>query len=146
MKTKYSTSGMSQTPFYRVWVNMKARCTKPSHTLYKWYGGRGVTMCEKWSAFLSFYDDMHKGYAKGLQLDRIDNEKGYSKDNCRWVTSSANNRNRRSNRIVHTPDGLMVLAKAAEVYGLSPSLITTRLKRGYSVQKTFAKIDYRSAA
>jgi len=125
---------------------MRARCINPNHRLFPYYGGRGISVCDSWKSFIQFYEDMREGYAEGLQLDRIDNEKGYSKDNCRWVTSKTNTRNRRSNHIVNTPQGAMVLAEAAEVYGLDPSLIRYRFRRGYSVDAVFAKVDYRSVA
>jgi len=139
-------SGMSSTPIYRRWCDMRARCQNPSHQLYKWYGARGINVCAEWGSFLQFYSDMGAGYQKGLQLDRIDNSKGYSKDNCRWAPAKVNNRNRRSNRIVETPNGPMVLAEAAEIYGIDPSLISYRLRRGFSTEQTFAKIDYRAIA
>jgi hypothetical protein len=80
-------SGMSSTPIYRRWCDMRARCQNPSHQLYKWYGARGINVCAEWGSFLQFYSDMGAGYQKGLQLDRIDNSKGYSKDNCRWASN-----------------------------------------------------------
>ena len=123
---------------------MRARCNRPTHNLYKWYGGRGITVCPEWASFTEFYLAMYPSYKEGLQLDRIDNQKGYSPDNCRWVTPKQNNRNRSSNRLINTPDGVMVLAKAAEMYGLDQKVITYRIKRGYPSEKVFSKIDYRS--
>ena len=86
--------GMTKTTIYGVWRSMLARCTKPQATSFKDYGGRGITVCDRWMKFENFYEDMGDR-EKGLELDRIDNNRGYSKDNCRWTTSAENNRNKR---------------------------------------------------
>lgn len=88
------THGMSGTAEYRVWGNMKSRCQNINHPDYKDYGGRGITVCEEWQLFINFYKDMGKR-PDGFVLDRRDNEKGYYKDNCRWVTQAVNLANRR---------------------------------------------------
>ncbi len=84
-------------PIYTVWQNMKARCSRKSHPSYKDYGARGIDFPEHWASFLGFYEDMSEGYEQGLELDRIDNDKGYSKENCRWTSHKINTWNTRSN-------------------------------------------------
>lgn len=86
---------MRKHPIYEVWANMKKRCSNQNHPLYKWYGGRGITFCTEWSSFLGFYNDMWMSYRKGLELDRINNDGPYCKENCRWVTHKENIKNRR---------------------------------------------------
>lgn len=81
---------------YNVWRNMMRRCYNPSSSNYKNYGGRGITVCKKWQEYKGMESFIEKYWKKGLQLDRIDNDKGYSPDNCRFVTSSENLNNRRS--------------------------------------------------
>jgi len=79
---------------YHVWRQMRRRCENPMDKSYKNYGGRGITVCSKWAAFVGFYDDMAPRPARSV-LDRIDNDSHYSKANCRWadrVTSSGNRR------------------------------------------------------
>src|SRR5574344_98131 len=84
---------------YRVWSNMKSRCSNPKATQYKWYGGRGISFASEWSDFTCFYNwAMNNGYSDDLELDRKDNEKDYSPSNCRFVTHKENCNNRRSNR------------------------------------------------
>lgn len=85
-------------PIYTVWQNMKARCLRKSHPSYENYGGRGIDFPEHWKNFLGFYEDMGEDYKEGLELDRIDNNKGYSKENCRWTTNKINSWNTRGRR------------------------------------------------
>lgn len=87
--------GMSGTRIYRIWRAIIGRTTNPNNDMYYCYGGRGITICDKWkNSFSDFYADMKNGYEEDLTIDRIDNEKGYFQENCRWVTTQENNSNR----------------------------------------------------
>ena len=100
----------SNNPLYYVLKDMHARCEDTNHKGYKTYGGRGIKVCDEWAdteegikAFVKWSEE--HGYKKGLQLDRHDNDKGYSPDNCRWVTSAVNNFNGRNVKGYRYKDG-----------------------------------------
>ena len=91
------THGLRHHPIYNVWCNLRNRCYNKKVGKYKDWGGRGIAVCERWHDPQNFFDDMLPTYKEGLQIDRIDNDGGYSPSNCRWVTVSQNCRNRRNN-------------------------------------------------
>lgn len=87
----------SRTRLYTIWCGMRFRCNNPKATQYKDYGGRGIRVCVEWDDFLVFKTWAERsGYSDELSLDRIDNNKGYEPDNCRWATRKQQNTNRRS--------------------------------------------------
>lgn len=92
--------GDAKTRIYRVWCSMQQRCYHPNCKAYRHYGGRGIRVCKKWrGSYLNFRSwAMANGYSDNLQIDRIDNNKGYSPQNCRFVTASQNVVNRRKRK------------------------------------------------
>lgn len=126
-----STHGLSKHPTYQIWKAMNARCSDKKNSQYHDYGGRGITVCDEWKSspveFVKWAES--NGYRKGLEIERKDNDSGYSADNCVFVTSSQNKRNTRRSYIWHI-NGLIYNAAidAVPVVGLSIGAIVNRCK------------------
>lgn len=95
--------GYCGTRLYRIYYKMKERCYKPSNDNYKYYGGLGITICDEWLNDFSTFAmwSIENGYGENLTIDRKDNTKGYSPDNCRWITIQEQQRNRRKRGTVY---------------------------------------------
>lgn len=91
--------GMRRDPIYWSWYSMKTRCGNPNHADYPNWGGRGITYDPRWECFLTFFEDMGPRPSKKHSLDRIDNDQGYFKENCRWVLRSHQGRNTRISKL-----------------------------------------------
>jgi hypothetical protein len=87
--------GMCDHPIYLVWRGIKRRCLNPNSPHFNHYGGRGIKVCDRWLIFENFRDDMLSTWKQGLWIDRTDVNGNYEPFNCRWVTPSANHKNRR---------------------------------------------------
>jgi hypothetical protein len=94
----WTSHGMAKSKEYRIWDSMVRRCHSESHHAYSNYGGRGISVCNKWRKFEGFYEDMGNK-PKGLTLERIDNSLGYNKDNCKWASMTEQSRNRRTTKL-----------------------------------------------
>lgn len=94
------THGKSKSKIHLIWNTMKNRCNNPNVKSYSYYGGRGITVCERWQKFENFLADMGER-PDGCSLDRIDNSKGYSPENCRWATKEEQANNKRNNVMVY---------------------------------------------
>lgn len=115
--------GGSHMGLYDVWRDMIARCDDPTR-----YGAKGITVCDRWrESFGAFLEDMGPRPFDGASLDRLDNAKGYAPGNCRWATSTEQNRNKTNNRIVEAFGERRCLAEWSERFGVKASTIRTRL-------------------
>lgn len=94
-KKKNITHGLRNHILYDTWIGIIKRCTNKKNQAYKNYGGRGITVCDRWLDIKNFIEDMYPSYIKGLEIDRINNDIGYFKENCRWTTREVQTRNTR---------------------------------------------------
>jgi len=139
MRKKNQQHGMSNTPEYKTWASMVHRCTNEKVPSYKYYGGRGIGVCERWLDFLSFYEDMGDR-PDGMTLDRIDNNGDYEPENCRWATRKQQAKNKRPKKqatLTHNGESLTV-KQWAERLGVKPSTIHQRIKSGWPIEKTLS--------
>lgn len=133
VKDKPIKHGMAHTKTYRVWALMRQRCENPNFTSYQSYGGRGITVCERWQDFANFYADMGDPPPK-MTLDRIDNSRGYEPENCRWASRKVQGNNRRTNVLLSFNGEKRTIAEWAEVTGLGKTCLANRLAKGWSVE------------
>lgn len=135
------THGMSRHRAYGVWRNMMDRCRLPSHFAYERYGGRGISVCERWSQFENFWADMGPTWRQGLTIERKNNDEGYNPENCVWADRRAQARNTRSNTYIRTPLGRMLICEAAELSGLNVTTLCYRAGAGWPAKHMFDPPD-----
>lgn len=128
--------GKYGTRSHRIWTNMKTRCTNPNNRFYPDYGGRGITVCDKWNEFAGFFDDMGE-CPEGMTLDRLDNDLGYSKGNCRWATMKQQCSNRRSNINVEIDGVTKTLKEWAQFYDVKYANVYWRYTHGKPMSEWF---------
>lgn len=127
--------GMSRTPEYRVWQHMKARCQKAHDPEYRNYGARGITVCKRWHSFQSFIADMGHRPSPDHSLERKNNNKGYSPDNCIWALPIVQSNNKRTNRMLEHEGKSQSITLWARDKKLNPRTISKRLWSGWSVSQ-----------
>ena len=137
---------MARDRIQNIFLHMKDRCYNPNFKDYKNYGGRGITICEEWQTPHSWKGGrafrkwaLENGYADNLTLDRIDVDKGYSPENCRWVSMKIQQNNKRNNRLITYNGKTQTIALWCEELKLPFSTVKNRLNRGLSAEKVLSK-------
>lgn len=135
-KERDNYHGMYGTKFHTTWRAMRNRCDgNSSKEANRKYHDKGIMYEDRWYYFKAFYEDMFPVYVEGHQLDRIDNKKGYSKDNCRWVTAKQNNNNRSSNIRIEMDGQEKTLSEWADFYGIKFTTVRNKYYRMYKKGK-----------
>lgn len=131
--------GESESRLYNIWKKIKKRTNDKADKDYKNYGGRNIRICKEWEVdFLVFKEwALSSGYNDSLTIDRKDNNKSYSPENCRWVSMKVQNRNKRNNREITYQGTTKTLVEWAEYLGINRGTLLTRLRVGWSVEKAF---------
>lgn len=124
-------------PEYRSWQQMRQRCRNPKHHAFARYGTLGI--CERWDDYSNFLADMGRRPTLAHTLDRIDNAKGYSPENCRWATKKEQGRNRADNKLIEFRGKRQTVADWADELGISRNAIYIRLAKGWPVDRALAK-------
>lgn len=131
--------GLSHTRLYVIWNGMVRRCHNPKAQRYESYGGRGITVCDEWlNDFMTFRAwALSHGYHDDLSIDRIDNNKGYNPDNCRWATDSEQANNMSSNTMITFNGKTQNMKQWSIELGISYIALVCRFERGWSVERAF---------
>lgn len=133
-RVKHLKHGKRGTRAYYTWSAMIQRCCNKCNPGYKNYGGRGITVCQRWRQFANFYADMGDP-PPGFSLERRDNDRGYSSRNCCWATRKEQNRNTRRSHKLKLADEVLTVAELAERSGMDYSTLSARLRRGLSPEQ-----------
>lgn len=127
------THGGSHHRAYHIWLGMLQRCQRRDDKAWDNYGGRGISVCDRWQSFELFFADMGEPPA-GMSLDRIDNDGNYEPSNCRWATDVEQARNKRTNHRIEFAGTCLTLVEWSEKTGIKQLTILSRLRRGWSVK------------
>lgn len=131
---RHRTHGKSRTPTYNCWAAMISRCGNPNNQDYADYGGRGISVCDRWLSFENFLTDMGEKPVGRYSIDRRRNSEGYKPGNCRWATPVEQSNNRRSSRIVIWDGASQTLAELVRAKGASYSRTMNRIRSGWSLE------------
>jgi len=133
--------GLSGTPEYNIWSQMISRCKNKNSPWFHRYGGRGIEVCDRWLNVENFFSDMGKRPTKNHSIDRIDNEKGYSKENCRWATKEQQANNTSKNKYITYNGETLTVSRMAKKYNLDIQLVFRRIYRGDRIEDIFGGRD-----
>lgn len=136
-----TTHGICGQRLYNIWGLMVQRCYNSKTPNYHCYGGKGVGMCDEWRYdFKSFYNwAIAHGYKDNLTIDRTDNSKGYSPDNCRWITMKEQANNRSTNRWIEFNGERHTLSEWSDILCINADTLASRIRRGWSIEKTLTE-------
>lgn len=132
------TVNKRRTPTHRTWTKMLERCQNPNSIRYYDYGGRGITVCDRWQKFENFLADMGER-PKGASIERVENDKGYYKGNCRWATRKEQCNNRRSNVFLTFNGKTQTIAQWSDETGIRQNTISVRINDyGWPIEKALS--------
>ena len=132
------THGLSKTRTYRIWAGMIQRCSNPKEDSYKYYGAIGIKVCDRWKTFANFFEDMGQ-CPPDLSIDRINSKMGYEPGNCRWADIITQNRNTSKSKLYTHNGESRLLPEWAELYGIRNSVLSTRLHKGWSMERALTQ-------
>ncbi len=139
--TKHGHASVKQRhPIYPAWQSMIQRCINPNNKDYPSYGGRGIAVCKRWRKFENFLEDMGEHPGKEYSIDRIDNNKGYCKSNCRWATKKQQMRNKRDSYLITHEGKIQLLIEWAEDFNIPYKTLWDRIQKlGWSIERALTE-------
>ena len=133
-----SKHNFSKKRIYKIWLDMRKRCNNPNVKRSKNYYLKGIKVCEEWENFLNFYNwSLKNNYTDNLTIERIDNEKGYSPENCKWIPKSEQSKNRTTNHYIEYQGKIKTLTDWSIELNIKRTTLNARIKRGWSIKKAF---------
>jgi hypothetical protein len=136
-KTRGIKHNKHKTPEYRAWIGMKQRCYNQKFSKYHLYGGKGITVCDRWlESFENFYEDMGDRPKDKTSLDRINSDLGYSKENCRWATDIEQSNNTNRNVFITFNGKTQTITQWAHELNISANTLSGRLSKGWTVERS----------
>ena len=135
---KVKTHGLSRTRTYKIWAGMKRRCISPTSEKNHLYYSKGIKVCERWQKFENFYADMGEA-PRNKTLGRIDGNKGYSLDNCRWETYTEQANNTSVNHLIEHNNKKQTVSLWAKELDIKPNTLLYRIRRGWEVERALVK-------
>lgn len=134
-KSQFKKHGQSDNWLHSCWQRMRNRCNNPNNPGYHYYGGRGIKVCDRWNDFENFAKDLGEPPDHTYSLERIDNDKGYEPDNCRWATRAEQSNNRRSCIPVTIGNETHNVAEWLRIIGMTSSAYYRRISKGFNPQE-----------
>lgn len=131
--------GMCRTAEYRAWSGMRDRCNRKGNAAWRYYGGRGITVCERWQSFENFLQDMGLRPSRQHSIDRINTDGNYEPGNCRWATKKEQSNNSRANNIISFQGQQRTLAEWADHTGIPRNTIKLRQRRGWPIERMLSE-------
>ncbi len=130
MLERNTSHGLSKTKTYKIWSGIQTRCLNPNSSGYPKYGAKGVTICERWNDYENFLADMGE-CPDGMSIDRINNDLGYSPENCRWVDMKTQQNNRTNNNVITINGETKTFSQWADISPVSRNTIRNRINSGW---------------
>ena len=128
--------GMSHSRLYHIWNGMKMRCSNPKAISYKYYGARGVNVCDEWQSFVPFMEwATANGYEEHLTIDRINTNGNYCPENCRWATCKEQQNNTRYTKSIEMHGERHSVMEWAGILGIPHTTLYNRLRRGWDINR-----------
>ncbi len=135
LSQRSTVHGMRNSMEYRPWANMKSRCLNPKASHYKYYGGRGIKVCERWKKFQNFFIDMGPRPSNRHSIERLDCNGNYEPGNCCWATIKEQRNNTRASRFLVMKGETKTLSQWSELYNLISETVRYRLSKGWTVEQ-----------
>lgn len=135
----HGEAGKNKTKEYRTWAAVRNRCTNKKSKRYHEWGGRGITVCDRWSSYQNFLEDMGRAPSPTHSIDRKENDKGYSKENCRWATPIEQSNNTRRTVMYEYLGEVRTIRGWCDIYGLRYKLVALRIWKGWTISRAITE-------